>query len=242
MCQEGPNYPLLYLNGIQIAVGKSEILVLLAESMKNLNVIIRGPSPKDIWQQILTHLLNDGQILVEYLSPNDIFAKTKPFPLILDDIPSISQEELSTFADESKTFILNGKIGEVQASPMYPWSFPPEISLKKSQFQDLQLLQLKPPRDGDPWENLHHQQQFEFINSAFESFLGVDGTRKFKIEKVDLLHNPTIENKFTQAYIDMANQLDSNPHKQNTNKLWKEAILNKVTNFTTLHFSLQLPY
>ena len=198
--------------------------------MENLNIVIRGPSPKDIWQQILTHLLNDDQIKVEYLAPNDIFAKTKPFPLILDDIPSISPVRLP-FDNAAKAFILNGQFGEVQALPMYPWSFP-EISMKKSQFQDLQLLQLK-PHDGGPWENPQHQQQFEFINSAFESFLGVDGIKQFKLEKVELLHNPAIENKFRQAYNDMANQLDSIPHKLNKNKLWKEAILTKVTNFTS---------
>ena len=221
----------MYSNGIVLAVGKSEILVLLAESKEHVNIIIRGLSPKDVWEQIFTDLLNANQVFVELLSPSDIFANTKPFPLVLDDIPSISPDQLSTFDDANRQFILYGKCGEVQSPPTYPWSFPDEISLKKShQFQDLQTLKLKPPRGGKSWENLQHQQQFELVSSAFESFLGVDGTRQFKLDKIVIFHNPDIESKFRKAYNNMVNQPDSNTHKkkQNKDKLWQEAIMSKV--------------
>ena len=215
----------MYSNGIVLAVGKSEILVLLAESKENINIIIRGLSPKDIWQQIITDILNADQVLVELLSPSDIFAKTKPFPLIFDGIPSISPDQLSAFDDEYRQLILNGKSGEVQNPPTYPWSFPDEISMKRS--QDLQILNLKPPRDGKSWENPKHQQQFELVSSAFESFLGVDGTRQFKLHKIVLFHNPDVEIKFRETYNNMANQLDSKTHKQKqtNNKLWQDAIM-----------------
>ena len=209
-----------------MTVSVSEILVLLAESKQNVNIIIRGPSPKDIWQQIFADILNADQVLVEFLSPSDIFAKTRPFPLTLDDIPSIPPSLLSKFDDASRQSILNGQFGEVQHPPTYPWSFPDEISMKKSRkFQDLQILKLKSPCDG--WGNLHQQQQFKLVSSVFESLLGFYGIRQFKLEKVVLLPNPSIENKFKQTYHEMENQLDIKSHRQgNKFNPWQEAITN----------------
>ena len=207
---------------------------MLSESKEKINIVIWGPSLKDMWEQIFTNLLNDNQVLVELLAPSDIFANTRPYPLNFDHVPSISPNQLPTFGDASRHSILNGKSGEVQRSPTYPWSLPDEISLKQSrQFKNLQLLTLKPPHDGKAWDDLQHQQQFELVSSAFESFLGVDGVRQFKIEKVVLLHNPTIENKFVLTYNDTVNRQDSTVHKEkpNKNKLWQEAIMAKVYSF-----------
>ena len=206
-----------------LKVGNSEILVLLAESKENVCIIIRGESPNALWQRIINNTLSSDQISVDLLSPTDIFANTKTFPLVLDAIPSMSPDLLNMLDHSSNQFILHGKSGEVQCHPAYPWSFLDKITLNiHPKFEDVHFLELKPPQHGKTWENPHYQQEFELVSSAFKFFLGVDCMRTFKLEKIVLLHNPKLEGKFKQT--------EYHEDEEPTKKSWQQAIMTKVRN------------
>ena len=218
-----------------LKVDKSEILVLLAESKESVCIIICGLSPYALWQRIVDNMLTSDQLNVDFLSPTDIFSNTKTFPLVLDDIPSISPSQLTNLDHASRQFILNGKSGEVLCPPAYPWSFLDKITMNNvhPEFKDVHILELEPPQHGKTWDDPHHQQEFELVSSAFKFFLGVDRMRMFKLEKVVLLHNQKLESKFRETYHAMANGEQAPTSKKEDNvelkeKDWQQAIMAEV--------------
>src|SRR5690606_37286521 len=109
-----------------------------------------------------------------------------------------------------RSAILNGKLGEVQHPPIYPWTFLDNIVLNPHpKYKQLKTLELKPPKKGKTWQSTHHQQEFELVLSAFKFFLGVEGSSQFKLESIVLLHNEKLESEFRHTYNVFANRSKS---------------------------------
>src|SRR5690242_19538820 len=96
----------------------TEILFLLADTRKSIDIVIRSFSPVDIWKRVLP-ILKDFQ--VECLNPKDIFSNTKTFPLSFQHLPSY---QVATSSE-----MKNGEPGEVHINPPFPWSFSNNIAV-----------------------------------------------------------------------------------------------------------------
>ena len=108
--------PCLHSNGMLLNFGStSEILFLLSNSKSHIDVVIRSHSPISHWNQIYEEILSKKEdVVVEFLSPAELFENEKTFPLILDHLNPFDGKKLASFTNEEALGIFNGKPGEVK--------------------------------------------------------------------------------------------------------------------------------
>ena len=92
------------------------------------------------------------------------------------------------------------------------------------------LVHFKLKFKGQNWESDAHKLEFQRIQQAFQYFVGIDVHRQYKLDKIVVLKNEVLEDKFAQAYNRIgATQVnpdwksDLNPHKS-----WQERIIQQV--------------
>ena len=223
--------PFLYSNGILLFLqDHSEILFLLSNSKAHIDVVIRGYSPMSHWYSIDQKILSKLDVVVDILSPDELFYNKKTFPLILDHLNPFDGKKLAECTDEEAKAIINGKPGEVQFPPPSAWSFLNGIQVVTPypNHPPVNYLELKPPVNGGQWENNFHRQEFERVACAFEYFVGLDGLSTFKLDKVILIQNDELETRFLRMYNEIARQPTNVGWKLDQQALWRQAILNQV--------------
>jgi len=236
--------PFIYSNGVVFFFeDKTEIIVLLADSKKHIDIVIRGKSPFDYWEKIEKEVLqaakSNSNFTVFFLSPDELFLNTKTFPLCLDHI-SLELNDLSKYSFQTRKEIMEGKSGDVHHLPPYPWSYSQDLVINTSKSGNcdspLKFLELVPPLDGN-WKNNSHKIEFERVAKAFEYFVGgVHRNKSFQLEKVVLLQNIELEKKFEKMYASLANYdskmvFATTPQEQKDNNetTWKQAILSNLS-------------
>jgi hypothetical protein len=224
--------PHLYSNGMLVKFySDAELLVLLSPTKLHLDILIIGEIPFMIWEivnKLLKSLLVD--FTVEILHPDDIFMQAGHFPLKLDSVNSISSNTLGKLTAQESSKAMYGSNGQVLRPPNYRWTFYEKLQFKAhSTYPQLQILELEPPPSGKDWENDLHKTQYNIVKSAFDFFIGVDGKNVFKMDKVVLLKNDVLEQKFTQTYHKFSRQSQS--PKLTDHVEWRSSITSTVRSF-----------
>lgn len=182
----------MYSNGILLNFRDTEIFVLFSDNKVQIDIVIRAPNPNEIWGQIQKLIESNENVTVFVINPDHIFQNTQLFPLKLSHLPATKSTGAS---------FENGKLGEVSQLIPYPWTYIDNIKVDTPYLNHPPLctLELIPPVNGK-WQNESHKLEFERVSNAFEYFVGVEGKRLFALEKVVLLYNPVLEQKFCKKY------------------------------------------
>jgi len=82
--------------------------------------------------------------------------------------------------------------------PPYPWSFiVDKSSFKKHKDENVKTLILEPPKKkGSVWEEETHSLEYERVREAWDFLIGADGETKFKLDKIELVLNESLEKVF----------------------------------------------
>ena len=194
-----------------------------------IDVVITGEFVVNLWES-MQFVIDSKTIQVEILSPRSIFQNTEPFPLSLDKVAPAKMEGLPF---EEQILATCGMHGQLQVLPSYAWTFLDKLSSSFKSHEDfpppVKLLELKPPKDGKPWDSTLHQMQYEIVEAAFNYFVGVNRQNVFKLQKIILLDNPSLEQKFLTTYNKFREQQRDKDFSEMKFQAWRSAILNKVS-------------
>ena len=225
-CELCEQTPFLYSNGVVFSFCTGlKLQVILSEKRLHIDFVLSGKNPAEIWEMVLKVVENDTMFK---------FNNTQTFPLVLEHIPSQSQSEVSQISKEEQQFIFYGKAGQLQQAP-FPWTFLSgvDVNVSHKSHPNVKLLELKPPLPGQQWKTKAHEHEYERVKQAFQYFVGVDGMRTFKLDKVELIQNDELEGRFLSMYNFLSHQqLTHATEKMNQKEmLWQESILSQVDFF-----------
>jgi hypothetical protein len=174
-------------------------------------------------------LAQKEKIDILFLVPSDLFNNKYTFPLKLERIQPRTKEDLKN--DPSLAIsAINGEHGINKHTP-HPWTFIDQIPISKthSKYPNVKTLKLIPPKPGKEWPSQGCEKEFERVKAAFEFFVGKEGMSKFKLEKIELLQNDTLEKNFLSCYEKISKQ-EAFHNKNPSHPEWREAILSQVCN------------
>jgi len=137
---------------------------------------------------------------IDYIIQETLFDNKNNYPINFDTVISISQEHCKQLLKKEQEKIEYGIIGDIK-NDIFPWTFLSGIQVDVfNTSKNLYTLDLVPPKNGT-WKNSAHQLEFERISKMFEFFVGIDLIKNFQIQKIVLLQNKMLEEKFQETYL-----------------------------------------
>jgi len=115
-----------YSNGIQFNLDShTEATFLLSSpNRKHIDIIIRGPSPLELWNELEPVFHFTFQLEVHILRPDDIFSNTLLSPLTLNELNAIDTKLLVNPETANHDTLIMGKLGDInnQHYDSSPWA------------------------------------------------------------------------------------------------------------------------
>ena len=83
---------------------------------------------------------------------------------------------------------------------------------------------------GQNWETDAHKLEFQRVQQAFQYFVGIDVHRHYKLDRIIVLNNTVLEERFIQTYNKIgAKKVQSDwESESNPNKAWQEQVIQRV--------------
>eukprot|EP01124_Arcella_intermedia_P028457 TRINITY_DN5787_c0_g1_i7.p1 TRINITY_DN5787_c0_g1~~TRINITY_DN5787_c0_g1_i7.p1 ORF type:complete len:443 (-),score=104.37 TRINITY_DN5787_c0_g1_i7:1039-2367(-) len=169
-------FPMIYSNGLYVQFHQEEILCLLPESSKHVDIIIRGKNPHIIWNDLQTQLFNSN-ILVQYHRPEDIFKSALNQPLVFE-AETMDEGTLNGLSVEERGLILLGS--SISPQGVWPWTLPKTPVISPDGTNRPLVHQFMALKSTVLWEESIYKPACERITKLFNDFVGVEGIKKME--------------------------------------------------------------